>query len=67
MSSIKVQKGSTTVTGLGGTTFTKDLKVGSTITANGESHVVSSIESDTSLTTDAWDETESDTNYTFKK
>ncbi|MEI6650096.1 MAG: hypothetical protein WCL23_01530 [Candidatus Moraniibacteriota bacterium] len=44
------EAGSTTVTGTG-TTFKSTLKVGDTITINGQSVTVASIESDTSLTT----------------
>lgn len=43
----------TTVSGTS-TVFTKQFRVGDTITANTETHTISAIASDTSMTTDAW-------------
>ncbi len=50
---VAVTASGTTVTGTG-TTFTNTFKVGDTITANGETHTISAITSDTAMTTDAW-------------
>lgn len=46
------------------TFFTKTFQVGQTITANGESHTVEAVASDTSMTTDAWTNTAAGVSYT---
>lgn len=53
---ISVTASGTTVTGTG-TTFTTSFRVGQSITANSETHVISAIASNTSMTTDAWTST----------
>ncbi len=53
---ISVTASSGTVTG-SNTQFTDTFKVGDTITANSETHTITAIASDTSMTTDAWTST----------
>ena len=54
----------TSVTGTG-TSFTSTFFVGQSITANGETHVISAIPSDLSMTTTAWTNTNTNINYSF--
>jgi fibronectin-binding autotransporter adhesin len=61
---VSTTAGGTTVTGVG-TQFSNTFKVGDTITANGETRTISAISSDTSLTTDAWTNTNSGVAYTL--
>jgi len=53
---ISVTGSSGTVTGTG-TSFAETFSLGDQIVANGETHTVSSIASDTSMTTDSWTST----------
>lgn len=53
LGTVTVTATGTTVAGVG-TTFTYSFIQGQTITANGETHTISAIASDTSMTTDAW-------------
>lgn len=53
---ISVTASSGTVTGVN-TQFTNTFKIGDTITANSETHTISAIASDTSMTTDSWTNT----------
>jgi hypothetical protein len=50
---ITVSASGTTVSGTS-TTFTKTFQIGQTITSNSESHIITAIASDVSMTTDAW-------------
>jgi hypothetical protein len=61
---ITVTASSGAVTGAG-TTFTKTFFIGDTITANSETHTITAIASDTSMTTDAWTSSASGVAYTL--
>lgn len=61
---ISVVSGSGEVCG-NSTTFTRTFEVGSQIVANGEARNVSSITSDTLLTTEPWTNTATDVNYSY--
>lgn len=61
---ISVTAGNTAVNGVN-TAFNSQLKVGSTITSNGETRTITSIVSDTSLVTDAWKNSAINVPYTF--
>lgn len=61
---ITVSASGTTVTG-SGTNFTNTFKAGDTITANSETHTVSAIASDTSMTTDAWSNAAASATYSL--
>ena len=63
---VTVQAGNITVVGVG-TTFTIDFVAGNQIVVNGESRIISSIESDTSLTTNAWSQNASNVVYSIIK
>jgi hypothetical protein len=60
---ITVSASGTTVTGTG-TNFLSAFMVGDTITANGETHTISTISSNTTMTTDAWTSSASNAAYT---
>ena len=63
---VTVQTGNITVVGVG-TTFLSSFTPGNQIVVNGETRIVSSVESDTSLTTDAWSGNTTGATYTIIK
>lgn len=61
---ISVTASSGTVTG-SGTSFFSTFRTGQTITANSETHTITGVSSNTSLTTDAWTNSASSQSYTL--
>jgi hypothetical protein len=61
---ISASASGTTVTG-SGTAFIESFQNGDTITAGGETHTITAVASDTSMTTDAWTNAQSGAAYTL--